>query len=66
MSSVAELSAPARERTKSLRAASGALDLRNVSKTYQVNKQPLQVLQDINLVVRPGEFVTLVGASGCR
>jgi nitrate ABC transporter ATP-binding subunit len=44
---------------------SGTLDLRKVSKTYQVNHQPLLVLQDINLVVKPGEFVTLVGASGC-
>lgn len=44
---------------------SGTLDLRGVSKTYQVDRQPLQVLQEINLVVKPAEFVTLVGASGC-
>jgi sulfonate transport system ATP-binding protein len=43
----------------------GALDLRRVSKTYQVDRQALRVLQEIDLVVAPGEFVTLVGASGC-
>ncbi len=43
----------------------GALELAHVSKTYQVDGKPLQALQDINLVVEPGEFVCLVGASGC-
>lgn len=43
----------------------GGLQLRHVSKTYQVDGRPLPVLQDINLNVAPGEFVTLVGASGC-
>jgi len=65
MSHVAEIaetvfSAPGRARKHS-----GALDLKGVSKTYRVNGQPLQVLQNINLVVEPGEFVTLVGSSGC-
>ncbi len=43
----------------------GTLRLRNVSKTYQVDSQPLPVLQDIELQVEPGEFVCLVGPSGC-
>ncbi len=47
------------------RPAVGALELRGVSKTYAVDGKPLLVLQDINLVVNPGEFVTIVGASGC-
>lgn len=64
MSSVIEVAPPAAA-GKGRAAKSGTLDLRRVSKTYQVDKQPLQVLQDINLVVAPGEFVTLVGASGC-
>jgi len=46
-------------------APSGALELRSVEKIYDVDGKTLQVLQDINLVVRPGEFVTLVGTSGC-
>jgi len=56
MSHVAEIaetvfSAPGRARKHS-----GALDLKGVSKTYRVNGQPLQVLQNINLVVEPGDF----------
>jgi sulfonate transport system ATP-binding protein len=43
----------------------GALALRKVSKTYEVDGRPLRVLQDLDLEVAPGEFVTLVGASGC-
>ncbi len=50
---------------KTARKHAGALNLRNVSKTYQVDGKPLKVLQNINLVVEPGEFVTLVGSSGC-
>lgn len=42
-----------------------ALSLQGVGKVYQVNDQPLEVLADINLDVRQGEFVCLVGASGC-
>jgi ABC-type nitrate/sulfonate/bicarbonate transport system ATPase subunit len=66
MSQVSELPQPLLASAKPpSRARSGALDLRKVSKTYRVNHQPLPVLQDISLVVKPGEFVTLVGASGC-
>ncbi|MCY1276095.1 Aliphatic sulfonates import ATP-binding protein SsuB [compost metagenome] len=48
-------------------AASGdvALELQGVGKTYQVDGQPLEVLADIHLRVRKGEFICLVGASGC-
>lgn len=38
-----------------------ALELRSVGKSYQNQ----QVLQDINLQVRPGEFIILIGPSGC-
>ena len=64
MSSAFDISEEIRP-SQTARGNAGALDLRKVSKTYQVDKQPLQVLQDIDLVVKPGEFVTLVGASGC-
>ncbi|HET6319610.1 MAG TPA: ABC transporter ATP-binding protein [Chloroflexota bacterium] len=43
----------------------GTLELRNLSKRYHVQREPLQVLQDISLTVRPGEFLSIVGASGC-
>jgi len=43
----------------------GTLDIRNVSKTYQVEGRPLDVLDDVSLTVAPGEFVSIVGSSGC-
>eukprot|EP00735_Rhodelphis_limneticus_P010375 TRINITY_DN3110_c0_g1::TRINITY_DN3110_c0_g1_i1::g.3523::m.3523 TRINITY_DN3110_c0_g1::TRINITY_DN3110_c0_g1_i1::g.3523 ORF type:complete len:736 (+),score=195.13,sp/Q9NP78/ABCB9_HUMAN/41.68/0.0,ABC_membrane/PF00664.18/3.5e-57,ABC_tran/PF00005.22/2.4e-29,SMC_N/PF02463.14/1.5e-08,ABC_ATPase/PF09818.4/1.8e+03,ABC_ATPase/PF09818.4/0.0006,AAA_21/PF13304.1/30,AAA_21/PF13304.1/0.37,SbcCD_C/PF13558.1/0.07,DUF258/PF03193.11/0.021,AAA_16/PF13191.1/0.048,Zeta_toxin/PF06414.7/3e+03,Zeta_toxin/PF06414.7/0.22,Z len=41
----------------------GGLELRNVTFAYPT-RQTVQVLQDFNLVVRPGEVVALVGSSG--
>jgi sulfonate transport system ATP-binding protein len=43
----------------------GQLDLQHVGKTYDVDGRTLQVLRDVNLVVEPGDFVSIVGASGC-
>jgi NitT/TauT family transport system ATP-binding protein/sulfonate transport system ATP-binding protein len=43
----------------------GALEIRNLRKTYTVGGAPLKVLENINLSIRPGEFITVVGASGC-
>jgi ABC-type nitrate/sulfonate/bicarbonate transport system ATPase subunit len=43
----------------------GSLQLRHVDKSYEVNGRILDVLKGIDLVVEPGEFVSLVGASGC-
>jgi ABC-type nitrate/sulfonate/bicarbonate transport system ATPase subunit len=42
-----------------------SLQLDHIFKTFHVNGQPLPVLDDISLVVGSGEFVCLVGASGC-
>jgi ABC-type nitrate/sulfonate/bicarbonate transport system ATPase subunit len=42
-----------------------ALILSDVNKSYHLNKSELLVLQNIELSVRPGEFVSIVGASGC-
>ena len=48
--------------TKSSQAALQAVD---VGMTYQQDGNPLQVLENINLVVNDGEFVCLLGPSGC-
>ena len=43
-----------------------ALELSGVSKTfYSETGVKVQALQDVNLLVREGEFITLVGATGC-
>lgn len=41
------------------------LEVRNLTKVYSVQRQPLVVLQDIHLNLNSREFVCLVGASGC-
>jgi NitT/TauT family transport system ATP-binding protein/sulfonate transport system ATP-binding protein len=43
----------------------GALQIRGLNKAYRIEGKPLPVLHNINLDVRPGEFVSIVGASGC-
>lgn len=42
-----------------------ALDIRNLHKHYVVEKKSIPILEDINLSIRPGEFISVVGASGC-
>ena len=37
----------------------------HVGKSFQVRGGTLEAARDINLVVREGEFITLVGPSGC-
>ncbi|MCY1273455.1 Aliphatic sulfonates import ATP-binding protein SsuB [compost metagenome] len=41
------------------------LEIRDLSKSYRIDGRPLPVLERINLGVLPGEFVSIVGASGC-
>ncbi|MFL9874950.1 ABC transporter ATP-binding protein [Paraburkholderia megapolitana] len=45
--------------------SSEGIDIVHVSKHYAQRGAPLAVLDDITLRVRPGEFVSVVGASGC-
>ncbi|TAX64369.1 ABC transporter ATP-binding protein [Rhizobium ruizarguesonis] len=42
----------------------GEVTIRHLSKSYRLNGAPLQVLRDINLHVRSGESLVIVGASG--
>ncbi|MDB4989081.1 MAG: sulfonate transporter ATP-binding protein, partial [Myxococcaceae bacterium] len=41
------------------------IDIRGVHKQYPVEGGALKVLEGLNLAVRPGEFLSIVGASGC-
>lgn len=43
----------------------GALAIHGLSKAYSIDGRSLPVLENIDLAVRPGEFVSIVGASGC-
>ncbi|WP_380872011.1 sulfonate ABC transporter ATP-binding protein [Sphingomonas sp. DBB INV C78] len=45
--------------------ASGALRISSLSKSFTIDGKPLPVLDGIDLTLRPGEFVSIVGASGC-
>ncbi len=40
------------------------LEAKNLSKTYKLGKQKLDVLKGVSLTVREGEFVAITGASG--
>jgi NitT/TauT family transport system ATP-binding protein/sulfonate transport system ATP-binding protein len=42
----------------------GEVTIRHLSKSYRLNGAPLPVLRDINLHVRSGESLAIVGASG--
>ncbi|RJG40501.1 ABC transporter ATP-binding protein [Mesorhizobium sp. DCY119] len=43
----------------------GSLEIKNVGKSYEVDRSELKVLENINLKVSPGEFISIVGPSGC-
>lgn len=40
------------------------INVRNLNKSFTVDKQPMQILHNINLQVKKGEFITIVGHSG--
>jgi putative ABC transport system ATP-binding protein len=41
------------------------LELRNVVKKYRVGKETVTALDDVSLVVEPGDFIAILGTSGC-
>ena len=41
------------------------INVEHLNKQFLVDKQPIEVLSDINLQVKKGEFITIVGHSGC-
>lgn len=41
------------------------IQIQHVKKEFQIDKKPVTVLQDIDLTIRPGEIVSIVGGSGC-
>ena len=41
------------------------VELSNLTKTYPTPKGPAVIVKDFNLRIRKGEFVTLIGHSGC-
>ena len=41
------------------------LELSNLTKTYPTPKGPAVIVKDFNLRIRNGEFVCLIGHSGC-
>jgi sulfonate transport system ATP-binding protein len=45
--------------------AHGTLSIRNLTKEFKVDGNPLVALEDIDLVIEPGKFVALVGPTGC-
>lgn len=40
------------------------IELNNIQKSYQIGKEPLQVLKGIDLKINQGELVSIMGASG--
>jgi nitrate/nitrite transport system ATP-binding protein len=56
--------APANETRPEAAAAPAALELAGVSKSFGAGRARTEVLANINLTVRPGEFVAIVGYSG--
>ncbi len=42
-----------------------AIQTRNLSRVFQLGTREVHALQEVDFVVKPGEFVAIMGASGC-
>jgi NitT/TauT family transport system ATP-binding protein len=54
------------QRTNHLTAQTAAMiEIKNVSKVFQLENRTIHALENANLSIAKGEFITLIGASGC-
>ena len=42
------------------------LEVKNISKRYQHKNGELLAIKDVNFKVKEGEFISIIGPSGCR
>lgn len=42
------------------------LEIKNIGKKYQHKNGEIVAIKDINFKVKPGEFISIIGPSGCR
>lgn len=45
--------------------SSGSFSIKNLRKTFHVDREDIQVLRDINFQIEEGELISIVGHSGC-
>lgn len=42
------------------------LEVKNISKKYQHKNGEILAIKDVNFKVKEGEFISIIGPSGCR
>ena len=51
--------------SKDILAAPPKINVKGLNKTYLIEGKSEGILEEIDFFVRPGEFVSIIGASGC-